>query len=102
MTFAGALVEAAILTDSDDGGEVQIQIQGEPEKSAPFAGRPPNSKPPKKTSPWVSPRSKAARKFELGKKMEVSDLVGEPTPEIVLTAAECKVLKHVVFRNYTD
>lgn len=88
MTFAGAKIEAAILTDSDEEVE-QIQIletTGE-EKHVELHKNQPGKK-AKDYKKVVSPRSrvplKAAKKFELGKKVDTAFLE-EPLPEIVLT-----------------
>jgi len=48
-----------------------------------------------------APRTKAAKKFEIGKRQEIEDL-GDPIPDIKLTVEEAKTLKNVVFRNIVD
>lgn len=101
MTFPGVQVEAAILTDGEEGPQ-EIQIIDRKQIKTTEADSGANNKKVKQAK--VSPRAavlprKATKNIEVGEKIKIDDL-GEPMEPIVLTEQERKMLKQVVFRNY--
>ena len=93
MTFTGARLEAAILTDSDEEttkiqiGKTSEAVSPNKEGSSSQAKNKPkrNIWDDKKSSPKGRPPLKATKKFELAKKDDINFLDEEPLAPIVLT-----------------
>ena len=95
-TFEGVKIEGAIKADQEI---IQIQVIDSEYSNSNDIQLTKKVKPPRVPKTAIS---KAAKKFEIGKRQkDLEDIMlEEPIQEIKLTHEEARVLKNVVFRNY--